>query len=105
MSACVGLCALVPLTVIQVRNINVCFHYRMIEDFMLLANMAVARRIYKSFPELAVLRRHEEPQEKQLTDLEQMCETLHLQVDTSSSKALQVESCAAYELYGIIEQD
>ena len=32
---------------------------KMIEEFMLLANMAVARRIYTAFPEAAVLRRHQ----------------------------------------------
>ena len=34
---------------------------KMIEEFMLLANMAVARRIYTAFPEAAVLRRHPHP--------------------------------------------
>jgi len=34
---------------------------RLIEEFMLLANMAVARKIYSSFPTLSVLRRHPPP--------------------------------------------
>lgn len=42
---------------------------RLIEEFMLLANMAVAHRIYKSFPDLAVLRRHPPPQEKLIDSL------------------------------------
>ncbi len=36
---------------------------------MLLANMAVAHKIYRSFPEIAMLRRHPEPQTKQLDEL------------------------------------
>ena len=42
---------------------------RLIEEFMLMANMAVAHRIYKSFPALAVLRRHPPPQEKLIDGL------------------------------------
>ena len=34
---------------------------KMIEEFMLLANMAVARKIYTTFPKIAVLRRHPHP--------------------------------------------
>jgi hypothetical protein len=34
---------------------------RLIEEFMLLANMAVARRIHAAFPTLALLRRHPPP--------------------------------------------
>lgn len=36
---------------------------RLIEEFMLLANMAVAHKIYNSFPQIAVLRRHPPPLE------------------------------------------
>jgi len=34
---------------------------RMIEEFMLLANVAVAKCIYTAFPEVALLRSHNEP--------------------------------------------
>ena len=63
---------------------------RMIEEYMLLANMAVARKIYKSFPEKAVLRRHPEPQGKQLSDLEVLCQSMGLNIDTTSSNTMQV---------------
>lgn len=33
----------------------------MVEEFMLLANVEVAKKIYKDFPEFAVLRRHPKP--------------------------------------------
>uniref|UniRef100_A0A915HL83 Ribonuclease II/R domain-containing protein n=1 Tax=Romanomermis culicivorax TaxID=13658 RepID=A0A915HL83_ROMCU len=37
---------------------------KLIEEFMLLANMAVAHRIYKFYPEVALLRRHSPPKAK-----------------------------------------
>ena len=33
----------------------------MVEEFMLLANITVARKIYETFPQFACLRRHPEP--------------------------------------------
>ena len=33
----------------------------MVEEFMLLANISVAKKIVEEFPEYAVLRRHPEP--------------------------------------------
>lgn len=33
----------------------------MVEEFMLLANISVAKKIVEEFPECAVLRRHPEP--------------------------------------------
>ena len=43
--------------------------YRLVEEFMLLANMAVAHKIYKSFPEDATLRRHPPPQSRMVDEL------------------------------------
>ena len=42
---------------------------RLVEEFMLLANMAVAHRIYRAFPQVAVLRRHPPPQQKMLDEM------------------------------------
>lgn len=39
---------------------------RLIEEFMLSANISVAREITESFPDEALLRRHEEPLERRL---------------------------------------
>jgi exosome complex exonuclease DIS3/RRP44 len=39
---------------------------RLVEEFMLLANMAAARRIYVAFPSFALLRQHDAPNEKKL---------------------------------------
>ncbi|XP_074654107.1 DIS3-like exonuclease 2 isoform X2 [Tubulanus polymorphus] len=62
---------------------------RLIEEFMLLANMAVAHKIHDCFPELAFLRRHPEPQEKLLTDLAEQCAKYGFMLDGSSAGALQ----------------
>lgn len=40
----------------QIRDTN-----SMVEEFMLLANISVAEKIYQDFPECAMLRRHPEP--------------------------------------------
>ena len=40
------------------------FPGRLIEEFMLMANMAVARKIWRAFPDRAMLRRHPSPKEK-----------------------------------------
>ena len=43
--------------------------HRLVEEFMLLANMSVAHRIYEHFPDQAVLRRHPPPQSRMLDEL------------------------------------
>ena len=63
---------------------------RLVEEFMLLANMAVAYKIYKTFPKHAILRRHPAPQDKMADDTEQMCRALGIPMDTSSAAAIQV---------------
>jgi exoribonuclease R len=42
---------------------------RLVEEFMLLANIAVAHHIYTKFPNKAILRRHPNPNLKQLEQL------------------------------------
>jgi protein SSD1 len=42
---------------------------RLIEEFMLLANMSVAQKISSAFPEQALLRRHAPPIERRLVCL------------------------------------
>ncbi|XP_053511231.1 DIS3-like exonuclease 2 isoform X3 [Artibeus jamaicensis] len=61
---------------------------KLVEEFMLLANMAVAHRIYHSFPERALLRRHPPPQTKMLNDLMEFCDQMGLPMDFSSAGAL-----------------
>lgn len=61
---------------------------RLVEEFMLLANMAVAHKVYRAFPEQALLRRHPPPQTKMLSDLVEFCEQMGLPMDFSSAGAL-----------------
>lgn len=55
---------------------------------MLLANMAVAHKIFRTFPEQALLRRHPPPQTKMLSDLVEFCDQMGLPMDVSSAGAL-----------------
>nr|XP_004610927.1 unnamed protein product [Sorex araneus] len=61
---------------------------KLVEEFMLLANMAVAHKIHRAFPERALLRRHPPPQTKMLSDLAEFCGQMGLPVDFSSAGAL-----------------
>lgn len=67
-------------------------HCRLVEEFMLLANMAVARKIHCTFPERALLRRHPPPQTKMLNDLVEFCDQMGLPMDFSSAGALNVSA-------------
>ncbi|KAG0056775.1 hypothetical protein BGZ83_003393, partial [Gryganskiella cystojenkinii] len=62
---------------------------RLIEEFMLLANMSVAKQIFEFFPEQALLRRHEQPLEKRMVDFISHMNKIGLDLDASSSGALQ----------------
>uniref|UniRef100_A0A452S3I1 DIS3-like exonuclease 2 n=1 Tax=Ursus americanus TaxID=9643 RepID=A0A452S3I1_URSAM len=61
---------------------------KLVEEFMLLANMAVAHKTHRTFPERALLRRHPPPQTKMLNDLVEFCEQMGLPMDFSSAGAL-----------------
>lgn len=63
--------------------------HRMIEEFMLLANMSVAAKIKGHFPDLAFLRCHEPPIEHLLQETQNNLEAIGIFIDTSSSKNLQ----------------
>lgn len=60
----------------------------MVEEFMLLANIAVAERIYKDFPECAMLRRHPEPPLGNFEPLIKASRALGFEMDVSNSKQL-----------------
>ncbi|CAO3575036.1 unnamed protein product [Mortierella alpina] len=62
---------------------------RLIEEFMLLANMSVAKQIFDYFPEQALLRRHEEPLERRMQDFIQHMQKIGIELDASSAGALQ----------------
>lgn len=70
---------------------------RLIEEFMLLANMAVAHHIYNSFPEKALLRFHPRPHTNLLENLVELCKSFGIIFNASSSKAIQ-KSLAQFSL-------
>lgn len=61
----------------------------LIEEFMLLANMAVAKRIYQFSEHIAFLRRHPASSVKLMTEVKEFCEAKGCPLDISSSGALQ----------------
>ncbi|KAL1420101.1 hypothetical protein MTO96_004592 [Rhipicephalus appendiculatus] len=63
--------------------------HRLIEELMLLANMAVAHRLYKAFPEEAFLRSHPPPDDAQLVEVEALCSAYGVPLDTTSAGTLQ----------------
>ena len=61
----------------------------LVEEFMLLANTTVAKKIQSSFPQTALLRRHAAPPASNFADLsEQLKRVKGFELDVSSSKAL-----------------
>ncbi|KAF9937079.1 hypothetical protein BGZ65_001836 [Modicella reniformis] len=62
---------------------------RLIEEFMLLANMSVAKQIFEFFPDQALLRRQEDPMERRMADFIQRMKKIGLDLDASSASALQ----------------
>ncbi|KAF9181226.1 hypothetical protein BGZ51_004975 [Haplosporangium sp. Z 767] len=78
------ICNPVDVSVYELKESN-----RLIEEFMLLANMSVAKQICEFFPEQALLRRHEDPLEKRMGDFILHMNKIGLDLDASSSGALQ----------------
>ncbi|XP_070701594.1 DIS3-like exonuclease 2 isoform X2 [Pempheris klunzingeri] len=69
--------------VYQYRDSN-----KLVEEFMLLANIATAHHIYRRFPDLALLRRHPPPKAKLADELQELCDQLGIDIDLSSAGAL-----------------
>ncbi|RKP24583.1 hypothetical protein SYNPS1DRAFT_16981, partial [Syncephalis pseudoplumigaleata] len=68
----------------------------LIEEFMLLANISVAKRIAVTFPEQALLRRHAPPISRRMDSFTELSQQLGHHIDGSSSQRLQ-ESLAAID--------
>ncbi|KAI8815729.1 uncharacterized protein EV422DRAFT_488300, partial [Fimicolochytrium jonesii] len=62
---------------------------KLIEEFMLLANMAVAQKISEVFPNTALLRNHARPAEKSMADFVQFAAKLGYVIDPETSASLQ----------------
>lgn len=65
--------------------VHVDAHY-MIEEFMLLANIAVAEKIALHFPTFAVLRRHPKPKDKEIGQLSEQLARFGMDISVESSK-------------------
>ncbi|CAL6300670.1 unnamed protein product [Bathycoccus prasinos] len=63
---------------------------KMVEEMMLLANIAVAERIFEHYPSFALLRRHPEPREKMFLPLLETVKLLGLEnkINCASNKTL-----------------
>lgn len=57
----------------------------LVEEYMLLANTTAAELICRAYPEVALLRRHPEPNMRKLIEFTAFCQKLGLNLDTSSS--------------------
>ncbi|SPO21661.1 related to SSD1 protein [Ustilago trichophora] len=62
--------------------------HRLIEEFMLQANMAVAQQIAAGLPELALLRRHEKPLDRRLEGFLSRAKSMGYDIDITSGGAL-----------------
>ena len=71
------------VTAYELRETN-----EMVEEFMLLANIWVARRTVEAFPRYALLRRHPAPPPAQFDSLLAAAAAVGVKLDVSSSKAL-----------------
>ena len=60
----------------------------LVEEFMLLANVAVAKQIVKFYPAFSMLRRHPDPKMDALQALKQTMERFGVTLSIESSKAL-----------------
>ncbi|KAG5649012.1 hypothetical protein DXG03_000361 [Asterophora parasitica] len=60
----------------------------LVEEFMLLSNVAVAQQIAANLPEQALLRRHDNPIERRLNAFVERADRLGVKMDTSSAGAL-----------------
>lgn len=73
----------------------------LVEEFMLLANISVAQRIYEQFPQTAVLRRHAPPPKTNFEVLQDvLAKRRGLSLDVSTSRALadSLDACIDPEL-------
>lgn len=78
----------------QLRETN-----SMVEEFMLLANISVAEKIEKEFPEFAMLRRHPTPPQTNFDPLIKAVRHQSFDIDTTTGKAL------ADSLDSIVKED
>lgn len=64
------------------------FFFSLIEEFMLLANMTVAKHLYEVFPEISLLRSHDEPSSRILKKTQELLAKFGIILDTNSAGLL-----------------
>ncbi|XP_015781646.1 exosome complex exonuclease RRP44-like [Tetranychus urticae] len=60
----------------------------MVEEFMLLANISVAEKLYQEVPQLALLRHHPKPSAANFDELVQACKSHGFDIDVQDGKSL-----------------
>lgn len=69
----------------------------LVEEFMLLANISVARKIYDSYPQTAMLRRHAAPPSSNFENLNEMLTVrkngMHISLENSKALADSLDNC------------
>jgi len=73
-----------PTDVSEYKHVST--HY-MIEEFMLLANIAVAEKIVLHYPSFAILRRHPQPKQKEVADFVEVMAKHGYEMSLDSSKS------------------
>lgn len=77
---------------------------RMVEEYMLLANVVVGEKMLKHFPQCSMLRRHPKPSEEMFEPLIRAAKSAGYEIDVSNSKRLN-ESLAAINEQGLRNGD
>ncbi|XP_063675436.1 DIS3-like exonuclease 2 [Bolinopsis microptera] len=62
---------------------------KLIEEFMLKANVSVAEKLIEHYPDNAIIRRHSGPKENVLKETKKVLERMGIEMDTTSSKMMQ----------------
>ncbi|ODV85419.1 hypothetical protein CANARDRAFT_7533 [[Candida] arabinofermentans NRRL YB-2248] len=68
----------------------------LVEEFMLLANISVAKKIYEAFPQVAMLRRHAAPPSANfevLNDMLRVKKGMHISLESSKALAASLDRC------------
>jgi exosome complex exonuclease DIS3/RRP44 len=73
----------------------------LVEEFMLLANITVAKKILRHFPTLSLLRRHPAPAKTQFAPLVSAAKAVGLELGTGGSGKAAVYMCTGTACHGV----
>lgn len=63
---------------------------QLVEEFMLLANMRVADKIVRAFPDIALLRNHSEPMERKVEKFQTFCKTISCPLSSENAREMAI---------------